>query len=101
MVNGRTPALESGNGGQIILELGTVLFALRRLRADLASGRLTKDKRLLSVGEIDKLLVALRPPARSPQSSMKKSPRFHRSTSSTAGTQRSTKNWHALVQAVG
>ena len=98
MANGITPAL-SGGDDQIRRELATVLFALRRLRADLASGRVPRDSRFLSIEQIDELLAALCPPAKRTANSMKSATRFHRSDDETV-RQRSTKNWNALAQAV-
>ena len=99
MANGLTPAL-SGGDDQIRKELATVLFALRRLRADLASGRVPRDSRFLSIEQIDELLAALCPPAkRAAARSIKSATRFHRSDDETV-RQRSTKNWNALAEAV-
>ncbi len=97
MANGLTSALSAGDD-QIKLELATVLFALRRLRADLATGRVPRDSRFLSIEQIDALLAALCPPAKCARPPVKSAPRFHRSEESAA--QRSTKNWNALAQAV-
>jgi len=101
MVNGFTPALQSSDDDRIRLELGTVLLALRRLRADLASGRVRNDRQLLSADEIDKLLSSLCPPARHPQAPPKKAARFHRSPDRALDAQRSSSNWNALAQSVG
>ena len=75
MVNGFTPALQSSDDDRIRVELGTVLLALRRLRADLASGRVQRtlighgksniwslrfapdSRRLLSAGDNDLVIV--------------------------------------------
>ncbi len=100
MANGFTPALQSSDDDRIRLELGTVLLALRRLRADLASGRVRTDGRLLSADEIDKLLTSLRPPARQLQPSVKKRTRFCRTVDASSKTERSTNNWNALAQTV-
>jgi len=100
MANGFTPALQSCDDDQIRLELGTVLLALRRLRADIASGRVQRNGHLLSAQEIDKLLGSLRPPARHPQASTKEATRFHRSEDPASVAKRSTRNWNALAQAV-
>ena len=101
MVNGFTPALQSCDDDRIRLELGTVLLALRRLRADLASGRVRNDRQVLSADEIDKLLSSLCPPARHPRVSPRKAPRFHRSADRELDTHRSTSNWNALAQSIG
>ena len=100
MVNGFTPALQSSNDDRIRVELGTVLLALRRLRADLASGRVRSDGQLLSADEIDKLLSSLAPPARHTQAKRKKAPRFHRSPDRALDAHRSASNWQALAQSV-
>ena len=101
MVNGITPAFRSEDDDRIRLELGTVLLALRRLRADLASGRVRTDGRLLSAEDIDKLLVTLRPPESRPRPVASKPTRFCRTVDAKAGSERSTNNWNALAQAVG
>ena len=100
MANGCTPALQSDSDDRIRLELGTVLLALRRLRADLASGRVRKDGRLLSAEEIDELLVTLRPPETQRVASHQKPTRFCRTIDATDAAERSTNNWNALAEAV-
>ena len=100
MVNGLTPAFQSADDDRIRLELGTVLLALRRLRADLASGRVRRDGRLLSAEEIDKLLVALRPSESRPKPAVKDTTRFCRTIDASNSDERSTNNWNALAQAV-
>lgn len=101
MVNGFTPALQSSDDERIRVELGTVLVALRRLRADLARGRVHDDTQLLSADEIDKLLTSLSPPARHPQKQPKRSTRFHRSDATALDAQRSASNWNALAHNIG
>jgi len=107
MANGFTPAIQSGDAAQLKAELATVLLALRRLRADLASGRVTRDGQFLSVAELDELLQTLCPPAlcrpahrsqpaaKSPPRPAEASPpRLERSKNPAA-------SWNALAQAVG
>jgi hypothetical protein len=101
MVNGLTPGFQSADDDRIRLELGTVLLALRRLRADLASGRVHRDGRLLSAEQIDKLLVALRPPESRPKPEARNPTRFCRTADAGSSAERSTSNWNALAQAVG
>jgi len=101
MVNGLTPGFQSADGDRIRLELGTVLLALRRLRADIASGRVRKDGGLLSAEEIDKLLVTLRPPESRPKPEARNPTRFCRTADAASSADRSTSNWNALAQAVG
>jgi hypothetical protein len=101
MANGLTPALRSSDDDQIKVELGTVLLALRRLRADLASGRVRADQQLLSVDKIDSLLFALRPPAMKARPASRAQPNFQRTAAPVTAGQRSTSNWNALAQAVG
>ncbi|MFL2546763.1 MAG: hypothetical protein ACJ0SL_05305 [Candidatus Rariloculaceae bacterium] len=100
MVNGFTPALQTSDDDRIRTELGTVLFALRRLRADVASGRVRDERQILSADEIDKLLSTLCPPVRHSQSQPKKAKRFQRRTSRALDAQRSASNWTALAQSV-
>ena len=103
MANGFTPAIQSGDTAQLKAELATVLLALRRLRADLASGRVTRDGQFLSVAELDELLQTLcplahrsQPAARSPARPAEASPpRLERSKNPSAAS------WNALAQAVG
>ena len=101
MANGITPALRSSDDDQIKVELGTVLLALRRLRADLASGKVRADQQLLSVDKIDSLLFALRPPAMKSRPAPRVLPNCHRTATSATASQRSTSNWNALSRAVG
>ena len=100
MVNGLTPGFQSADDDRIRLELGTVLLALRRLRADLASGRVRRDGRLLSAEEIDKLLVVLCPPESRPKPEVRNPTRFCRTADASSSAERSTNNWNALAQAV-
>ena len=101
MANGFTPATQSNDPTQVRLELATVLLALRRLRADLASGRLARDSQFLSIEQIDELLVSLCPPARRPQPALRRPSRLHRTEDPAAVAQRSSNSWNALAEAVG
>jgi len=91
MANGFTPAIQSGDPARLKAELATVLLALRRLRADLASGRVARDGQFLSVAEIDELLQTLCPAPQRTQAAEENPPRLQRSSAS----------WNALAQAVG
>lgn len=104
MANGFTPAIQSGDAAQLKAELATVLLALRRLRADLASGRVTRDGQFLSVAELDELLQTLCPPVHRSQPAAKSPPR-RPAEASPPRLERSKKpsaaSWNALAQAVG
>jgi len=92
MANGLTPAIQSGEAARLKCELATVLLALRRLRADLASGRVSNDGQFLSVAEVDELLAALCPPAQRSQ---------HVAGPPQRSKHPSAAGWNALAQAVG
>lgn len=95
MANGFTPAIQSGDAARLKTELATVLLALRRLRADLASGRVTRDGQFLSVAEIDELLETLCPPAQHRQPAAASGRRVNRPENP------ATVGWNALAQVVG
>ena len=68
---------------------------------DLASGRVRRDGRVLSAEEIDRLLVALRPPESRSKPEVRNPTRFCRTADAASSAERSTNNWNALAQAVG
>jgi len=103
MANGITPALQSGNDEDLRRELSTLLIALRRLRADLASGRVTENRQILSIAEIDALVASLSgcfAPApirvRTPETAPR---RFQRSDDPATIARRSANSWKALAGA--
>ena len=95
MANGFTPAIRSGDPARLKSELATVLLALRRLRADIASGRVARDGQFLSVAEIDELLETLCPVPQRAKAAEQKASHLHRSKEASAAS------WNALAQAVG
>ena len=94
-MNGFTPAIQSGDPARLKSELATVLLALRRLRADIASGRVARDRQFLSVAEIDELLETLCPVPQRGRALEQKPARLQRTKDASAAS------WNALAQAVG
>lgn len=100
-----TPALKSGEDARIRLEHATVVLALRRLRADLARGRVLRDRQLLSVTDIDELLLTLQQTAiKAPPSVQEPAARVsqcaERSREASSPAQRSANSWNAMARVI-